>query len=157
MTKYALLGVALLATTLVSHVHAQPPSSTIGMTARRRVDQVFSCEAWAAHLGTGSGDTRTTTDLSCLEPKHLLTFGWLFLCLVSDENRHQTPDPQPVVRLTATSALRPQPERVILLDRLQRDRSRQATRIRVLTRRQPSSTACHSRLKLRQTSLGHLS
>jgi hypothetical protein len=25
MTKYALLGVALLATTLVSHVHAQPP------------------------------------------------------------------------------------------------------------------------------------
>ena len=40
---------------------------------------------------------------------------------------------------------------------LQRDGSRQAARIRILTRRQPSSIACHSRLTIRQTSLGHLS
>jgi hypothetical protein len=41
--------------------------------------------------------------------------------------------------------------------RLQRDRSRQAARMRVLTRRQSSPIACHSRQELFQSSRSHLS
>ena len=49
------------------------------------------------------------------------------------------------------------PVRQLGFDRLQHDRRRQAARMRVLTRRQSSSIACHSSSQIHRPSPGHLS